>query len=291
MAKLKLGVDVGGTFTDVVGINEDGKVYFAKTPSTPEDQSIGVLNGIRALLEELGVAPDCVTGVAHGTTVATNTLLERNGAVTALITTKGFRDLSCLIINGMGDAASGLISMFVVSPAFLFTVKERRNVVKFLKKLDHIVEFVVGNLAGILLIVMMIMVNLTIFSRWVFNINMHGYEELPTILFIVFVWLGVILVVRDDNMLKVDFFLNLCKTEKSKEALHLFSLIISTIICGLFMPLTFNLMMTHIERNTVSPAVGFSMWWVYASVFLGALGMMVYYVVNVCKSIRRLRTL
>lgn len=54
----------------------------------------------------------------------------------------------------MGDAASGLISMFVVSPAFLFTVKERRNVVKFLKKLDHIVEFVVGNLAGILLIVM-----------------------------------------------------------------------------------------------------------------------------------------
>ena len=181
--------------------------------------------------------------------------------------------------------------MFVVSPAFFVTVKERRNVVKFLKKLDHIVEFVVGNLAGILLIVMMIMVNLTIFSRWVFNINMHGYEELPTILFIVFVWLGVILVVRDDNMLKVDFFLNLCKTEKSKEALHLFSLIISTIICGLFMPLTFNLMMTHIERNTVSPAVGFSMWWVYASVFLGALGMMVYYVVNVCKSIRRLRTL
>ena len=67
--------------------------------------------------------------------------------------------------------------------------------------------------------------------------------------------------------------------------------IISTIICGLFMPLTFNLMMTHIERKTVSPAVGFSMWWVYASVFLGALGMMVYYVVNVCKSIRRLRTL
>ena len=53
------------------------------------------------------------------------------------------RYLSCLIINGMGDAASGLISMFVVSPAFLFTVKERMNVVKFLKKLDHIVEFVV----------------------------------------------------------------------------------------------------------------------------------------------------
>ena len=173
----------------------------------------------------------------------------------------------------MGDAASGLIFYVCSIPCFLFTVKREEERGEIFKKIRIIiVEFVVGNLAGILLIVMMIMVNLTIFSRWVFNINMHGYEELPTILFIVFVWLGVILVVRDDNMLKVDFFLNLCKTEKSKEALHLFSLIISTIICGLFMPLTFNLMMTHIERNTVSPAVGFSMWWVYASVFLGALG-------------------
>ena len=91
---------------------------------------------------------------------------------------------------------------------------------KFLKNLDRLVNFVIGNIAGILLIVMMIMVNVTIFSRWVFNINMHGYEELPTILFIVFVWLGVILVVRDDNMLKVDFFLNLCRTARAKEILH-----------------------------------------------------------------------
>lgn len=93
MIKLKLGVDVGGTFTDVVGISEEGQVYFSKTPSTPQDQSIGVLNGIHSLLEQLHVSADCVTGVAHGTTVATNTLLERNGAVTALITTEGFRDV------------------------------------------------------------------------------------------------------------------------------------------------------------------------------------------------------
>ena len=162
---------------------------------------------------------------------------------------------------------------------------------KFLKNLDRLVNFVIGNIAGILLIVMMIMVNVTIFSRWVFNINMHGYEELPTILFIVFVWLGVILVVRDDNMLKVDFFLNLCRTARAKEILHLISLIISTVICGMFTPLAFNLMMTHIKRGTGSPAVGFSMWWVYASVFIGAFGMTVYYMVNVCKSVRRLRAL
>ena len=56
MLKLKLGVDVGGTFTDVVGITGEGKVYFAKTPSTPQDQSIGVLNGIKMLLDSLDLS-------------------------------------------------------------------------------------------------------------------------------------------------------------------------------------------------------------------------------------------
>jgi N-methylhydantoinase A len=93
MLKIKLGVDVGGTFTDIVAIDDTGRVFFAKTPSTPEDQSIGVANGIRRVLADLGLSPESVKAVAHGTTVATNTLLERTGAKTALITTKGFRDV------------------------------------------------------------------------------------------------------------------------------------------------------------------------------------------------------
>lgn len=93
MLKVKIGVDVGGTFTDVVAIGEGGTVFFEKLPSTPQDQSVGVVNGILKMLKILGITPDCVTGVAHGTTVATNTLLERKGAVTALITTEGFRDV------------------------------------------------------------------------------------------------------------------------------------------------------------------------------------------------------
>lgn len=175
-----------------------------------------------------------------------------------------------------------------MAPAPKQNGKEKKIIMKFLKKLDQVISFIIGNIAGLLLILMMIMVNLTIFSRWIFNINMHGYEELPTILFIVFVWLGVILVVRDDNMLKVDFFTNLCRTEKAKEILHLISLIVSTVICGMFTPLTFELMMTHIERGTVSPAVGFSMWWVYGSVFLSAFGMTIYYAVHVVQSVRRI---
>lgn len=93
MDQIKLGVDVGGTFTDIVGVDAQGRVHFAKTPSTPQDQSIGVVEGIRKMLEVLGMPPESVSTVAHGTTVATNTLLEGNGAKTALITTEGFRDV------------------------------------------------------------------------------------------------------------------------------------------------------------------------------------------------------
>ena len=84
---MRIGVDVGGTFTDVVGV-VNGRVVTAKVPSTPE-QSEGVLAGIR----HLGVNQTDIEAFAHGTTVATNALLERKGARTALITTEGFRDV------------------------------------------------------------------------------------------------------------------------------------------------------------------------------------------------------
>ncbi len=84
---MRIGVDVGGTFTDVVGV-VDGRVVTAKVPSSPE-QSEGVLTGI----EQLGVDRPNIEAFAHGTTVATNALLERRGARTALITTEGFRDI------------------------------------------------------------------------------------------------------------------------------------------------------------------------------------------------------
>jgi N-methylhydantoinase A len=85
---VRVGIDVGGTFTDVVVLRDDS-VSTAKVPSTPDDQSAGVL---RALLRT-GVTADAVAVLAHGTTVATNALLERRGARTALVTTHGFRDV------------------------------------------------------------------------------------------------------------------------------------------------------------------------------------------------------
>ncbi len=88
----RLGVDVGGTFTDLLLINEEsGDTFTAKVPSTPEDSSIGVLNGIARICEESGVDPTEVERVMHGTTVATNAVLTGKGASVALLTTKGYK--------------------------------------------------------------------------------------------------------------------------------------------------------------------------------------------------------
>jgi N-methylhydantoinase A len=90
----RIGVDVGGTFTDFTLLDEtSGQIYFYKTPSTPHDPSEAIENGLRSMLEGLGFdAPD-VTYLGHGTTVATNIVIERRGARTGLVTTKGFRDV------------------------------------------------------------------------------------------------------------------------------------------------------------------------------------------------------
>ncbi|MFQ5840458.1 MAG: hydantoinase/oxoprolinase family protein [Candidatus Methylomirabilales bacterium] len=90
----RLGIDVGGTFTDVALLHEEsGFLVVGKVPSTPQDPSEGILNGISRVLADAGVSPSQVGYLAHGTTVATNTLLQRKGAKTGLVTTRGFRDL------------------------------------------------------------------------------------------------------------------------------------------------------------------------------------------------------
>jgi N-methylhydantoinase A/oxoprolinase/acetone carboxylase beta subunit len=90
-----LGVDVGGTFTDAVLVAA-GRVWTAKAPSTPHDQSAGVMAAIDAVLAEAGARPQDVTSFAHGMTVATNALLEGRSARTALVATAGFTDVVAL---------------------------------------------------------------------------------------------------------------------------------------------------------------------------------------------------
>ncbi len=93
MPEFRVGVDIGGTFTDLVFLGSDGRVLARKVASTPDDYSRAVLDGIADGLEDLGVAPGSVSEVSHGFTVATNAIIEQKGAHTALITTEGFRDI------------------------------------------------------------------------------------------------------------------------------------------------------------------------------------------------------
>jgi len=89
----RLGVDVGGTFTDLLLVNEQtGETHTAKVPSTPEDSSLGVLNGIRKICAESKIDPRQTRRVMHGTTVATNAVLTGRGARVGLVTTAGFED-------------------------------------------------------------------------------------------------------------------------------------------------------------------------------------------------------
>jgi len=90
---MEIGVDTGGTFTDFVCRKPGEREWILKAPSTPDDPSRAVLDGLRQLLDLAGVTPDQITRFVHGTTVATNAVLERKGAVTGLLTTAGFRDV------------------------------------------------------------------------------------------------------------------------------------------------------------------------------------------------------
>ena len=106
-----IGVDVGGTFTDVVCLDvESHALMSAKVPSLPGSQWRGVLNA----LAELGIDYGAIDGFVHGTTIATNTLLERKGAKTALVTTQGFRDT--LEIGRTRRLIGGLFDIKFVRP-------------------------------------------------------------------------------------------------------------------------------------------------------------------------------
>ena len=93
MPTYRIGVDIGGTFTDLVFLSNHGQTLTCKIASTPDDYSRAVLTGIQAGLTQLHLTPNQITEVSHGFTVATNAIIEQKGAPTALITTQGFRDI------------------------------------------------------------------------------------------------------------------------------------------------------------------------------------------------------
>ena len=114
----RLGVDVGGTFTDLFLVGDDGvgTQFRVKTPSTPADPSEGVLNGVRRICEESGVAVGDLRNILHGTTVVTNAVLESKGARVGLITTQGFKQILHLARSQTPGPLAGWIIMIKPDP-------------------------------------------------------------------------------------------------------------------------------------------------------------------------------
>jgi N-methylhydantoinase A len=112
---MRIGIDVGGTFTDVVLVNDRTEtIHHTKVLTTPEDLTIGVLKGIQKVLDLASVGIEEIDHIVHGTTVGTNALIERKGAKTGLITTKGFIDV--LEIGRFQRPKEGLYDIMVDNP-------------------------------------------------------------------------------------------------------------------------------------------------------------------------------
>ena len=93
MTSYRVGVDVGGTFTDIVLLGSDGTIHTKKISSSVENYAQAIVEGLEQVFRETGLAGDVIEEIRHGTTVASNAILEHKGAKTGLITTKGFRDV------------------------------------------------------------------------------------------------------------------------------------------------------------------------------------------------------
>jgi N-methylhydantoinase A/oxoprolinase/acetone carboxylase beta subunit len=91
--RFRIAIDIGGTFTDIALLTDAGLIHQSKISSTPADPSVAVIEGVGQLLAELSIPPGAIAEVLHGTTVGSNTILQRKGAKTGLITTRGFRDV------------------------------------------------------------------------------------------------------------------------------------------------------------------------------------------------------
>lgn len=127
-SSIRLGADIGGTFTDVV-LEKDGEVFSTKVLTTYAAPENAIIDGMHQVCEKAGVTPDQIEQIIHGTTLATNALIERRGAKTALITTQGFRDVIEMRTESRFEQYD--LNLTLPEPLlprqFRFTVNERVN--------------------------------------------------------------------------------------------------------------------------------------------------------------------
>ncbi len=123
----RLGIDVGGTFTDLLLLNDTtGEIRLLKTPTTPRDQSVGILSGIEKILDQAGVPSADIGALLHGTTVSTNVVLEEKGARVGLIVTRNFEQVLHMARSQTPGPLAGW--MIMIKPDPLADLERTRGV-------------------------------------------------------------------------------------------------------------------------------------------------------------------
>lgn len=136
-ANMKLGIDIGGTFTDLVLLDENTSIlHFGKTLTTYPDPTLGILKGVNELLQQHGKSIAQVNTLVHGTTLVTNAVIERKGAKTALLTTKGFED----VLEIGREMRYDIYDIFITMPKPLVSKTLRKGVKERIDKNGRIVE-------------------------------------------------------------------------------------------------------------------------------------------------------
>lgn len=131
--RYRIGIDTGGTFTDIVALDEgSGAVWTTKTPTTPADPSVGFMNGIRKIRQQVGFEADAIAAISHGTTIATNALLQELFPGLGLVVTRGFRNILEIarqsVPQGYGNSYFWVKPERIVPVHFVQEVSERKNV-------------------------------------------------------------------------------------------------------------------------------------------------------------------
>jgi N-methylhydantoinase A len=134
--RLRIGIDTGGTFTDIVCVDSaSGEVQVTKVPSTPANPAIGLVRGVEAILGQVGASSSELAGLAHGTTVATNALLQGDVAGLGLMVTEGFRHILEIARQAVPDGYGN--SYFWVKPDRIVPLRFVREVRGRLNYLGH----------------------------------------------------------------------------------------------------------------------------------------------------------
>lgn len=158
---------------------------------------------------------------------------------------------------------------------------------KFLKKLDKGIDTGVKYFTSILMILLTIIVNAMVFSRYVLRVNLGGIEELPVFFMCICIWMGAIRVMRDDKMVKIEIIFSLVKNERARAAINMVASLLSFGVLAFFCTRAYLFVYRTWRDEMITPSLGWPAWVIYSFSLIGSIGMTVYAFINTIKYARR----